>query len=96
MHRLDPALYGLAPDPRLLAARARTEALHESGHLLGLVHCRNRECAMRFSGAAEEVDLKSDRYCPDCSKQAAAGWDLSGEGSGPAAAPPGLDRAAGA
>jgi len=66
LHRLSPAVYGLPPDPELLEARARREALHETGHLLGLVHCREPECVMRFSGSAEEVDLKTDRFCPDC------------------------------
>jgi archaemetzincin len=64
--RLRPSSYGLAEDRGLLLARARTEALHETGHMLGLVHCRQNECAMRFSSAAEEIDLKSDRYCSEC------------------------------
>jgi len=80
LHRLHPAHYGLPEDPRVVAARARKEALHESGHLLGLVHCRYRDCAMRFSGAAEEVDLKPDRFCPACTRAAAAGWALPDRG----------------
>jgi archaemetzincin len=66
IHRLRPELYGLPLDPELLIARARREALHETGHLLGLVHCRTPECAMQFSGSAEEVDLKNDRLCTEC------------------------------
>jgi archaemetzincin len=66
LHRLRAAVYGLPDDPSLLAARARREALHEVGHLLGLVHCRQARCVMRFSGSAEEVDLKDDRLCADC------------------------------
>jgi archaemetzincin len=66
LHRLRPALYGLPEDPELLEGRARREALHETGHLLGLVHCRRPDCVMRFSGSAEEVDLKPDALCPPC------------------------------
>jgi len=79
VHRLDPVLYGLASDPTLLLARARKEALHETGHLMNLVHCREPECVMRFSGAAEEVDLKPGRFCRACAALAAAGWDAAGE-----------------
>lgn len=64
--RLRNTYYGLPDDPGLLLARARTEALHETGHLMGLLHCRALECAMRSSAAAEEIDLKPDRLCADC------------------------------
>jgi archaemetzincin len=68
LHRLRPKFYGLSDDPELVAARMRKEALHESGHLFGLAHCRNPECVMRFSAAAEEIDLKRDRFCPECAQ----------------------------
>jgi archaemetzincin len=66
IHRLRPALYGLPEDADLLEARARREALHETGHLLGLKHCRRLDCVMQFSGAAEEIDLKPDQFCSPC------------------------------
>jgi archaemetzincin len=69
IHRLRPELYGLPLDPELLIARARREALHETGHLLGLRHCHTPDCAMQFSGSAEEVDLKSDVFCTECRAQ---------------------------
>ena len=59
-------MYGLPDDEELLEARARREALHEVGHLLGLVHCRLPDCVMRSSTVAEEVDLKSDDLCGGC------------------------------
>jgi archaemetzincin len=65
-YRLRPERYGLPADPDLVAARARREALHEIGHLFGLVHCKVPDCAMRFSGSAEEIDLKQDRWCSAC------------------------------
>ena len=66
MPRLRSALYGLPEDSALLEDRARKEALHELGHLMGLIHCRQPDCVMRFSAAAEEVDLKLDQFCPQC------------------------------
>jgi archaemetzincin len=69
LHRLHPTFYGLSDDPNLVMSRARRETLHEAGHLLGLVHCAIATCVMSFSGAAEDVDLKSDSLCIACQKQ---------------------------
>ena len=66
LHRLRPEHYGLPRDPGLLRSRIRRVALHEAGHLLGLVHCRDPGCVMRFSGSAEEVDLRGDEFCGAC------------------------------
>jgi archaemetzincin len=66
LHRLRPTFYGLADDPDLVMSRAHREVLHEAGHLLGLVHCKTSVCVMAFSPAAEDVDLKSDEFCPTC------------------------------
>lgn len=66
LHRLRPTFYGLGEDPELLMSRARREALHEVGHLLGLLHCKNANCIMVFSPSAEEVDLKSEEFCATC------------------------------
>jgi len=66
LHRLHTSYYGLPEDPKVLVSRALREAVHEVGHLLGLTHCQNRNCVMSFSTAAEEIDLKSDRFCPLC------------------------------
>ena len=76
--RLRPEHYGLLADRELLGARARREALHETGHLLGLSHCKGPDCAMRFSGAAEEIDLKSDRFCAACQHALTAESTVSG------------------
>jgi len=66
LHRLRTSFYGSPEDARILVSRAKREAMHEIGHLLGLTHCPDRNCVMSFSAAAEEVDLKSDRFCAQC------------------------------
>ena len=68
-HRLHPEVYGLPNDPALVRMRVRKEVLHETGHLLGLVHCRDPQCVMRFSAVVEEIDIKSDRLCAACQAQ---------------------------
>lgn len=66
LYRLRPERYGLPADRALLIARARREALHETGHLLSLAHCKSSDCVMRFSGSAEEIDLKRESFCAVC------------------------------
>lgn len=66
LRRLRTSFYGLPEDANLLVSRVQREAMHEIGHLLGLTHCQNRNCVMSFSAAAEEIDLKSDRFCALC------------------------------
>jgi len=85
LYRLRPALYGLPDDPELERTRAQREALHEVGHLLGLVHCRSADCVMRFSGSVEEVDLKRGVFCDVCRAEIPALGGAEAPPSAPAA-----------
>lgn len=64
--RLKQEFYGLPPNGALLAGRARKEAVHETGHLFGLVHCEQPDCAMRLSTNIRQLDLKGDALCAGC------------------------------
>ena len=55
----------LVPPERLLH-RARVEAIHEVGHLLGLSHCADFRCAMFLSHTAADADRKGDGLCGQC------------------------------
>lgn len=65
-HRLAPEKYGLQPNKSLLEERLFKEAIHETGHAYGLVHCSDSRCVMASSQAVEGIDLKTSRFCATC------------------------------
>ena len=54
---------------RLLLERFRKEAIHELGHMFGLIHCSDPVCVMRSSTYVEDIDQKSQALCPKCRVQ---------------------------
>jgi len=64
--RLRQEFYGLPGNRELLLARARKEAVHETGHLFGLVHCGDQTCAMSLSTNVRQIDWKNDGLCAAC------------------------------
>ncbi len=64
--RLRMEYYGGKPDGALLVERAVKEAVHEIGHLVGLPHCKNEHCVMRYSINIKHTDRKSPQICALC------------------------------
>jgi archaemetzincin len=66
------SIYRLASDEQGPRGQARfllrvvTEAIHEVGHLFGLGHCRDRDCAMFFSNTLADTDRKGPALCHHC------------------------------
>ncbi|MGP8246885.1 MAG: hypothetical protein ACLQVN_20500 [Bryobacteraceae bacterium] len=67
--RLRQEFYGLAPNPGVLLERAAKEALHETGHTFGLVHCADRSCAMSLATNVRHIDEKRAAWCAACAAQ---------------------------
>jgi archaemetzincin len=67
--RLDPRKHQEGANSELLAQRAAIEAIHELGHVLGLDHCRRRNCVMWFSNMLAETDHKGSHFCRECAAQ---------------------------
>jgi archaemetzincin len=65
-HRLHNEYYGLPRDEERLAERTTKEVVHEAGHSFGLIHCPDYNCVMHAATYVEDVDLKSERFCPSC------------------------------
>ena len=68
-HRLHQEFYGLPDDETLYLNRCEKEAVHELGHTLGLKHCQNFECVMRYANSVEDIDMKRNVFCPKCSQK---------------------------
>ncbi len=66
LKRLRPEFYGDEPNYSLLKLRALKEAMHEIGHVLGLLHCNDERCVMHFSNSIIDTDIKDWRYCARC------------------------------
>jgi len=64
--RLRQEFYGLAPDREVFLERASKEALHETGHTFGLVHCADRNCAMSLATNIRHIDAKRAEFCAAC------------------------------
>jgi archaemetzincin len=75
--RLRPEFYGLPGDPGLLLGRALKEAVHELGHVFGLVHCLDRRCPMSLSVGLDELDFKTAEPCASCSALLEGSRDMS-------------------
>lgn len=53
-------------DRKLTYERGAKIAVHEAGHLLGLEHCREPGCLMRFSKQLDQLDLLPMHFCAPC------------------------------
>jgi len=53
-------------DPARMYLRAAKIGLHETGHLLGIGHCRAPDCLMAFVSSIEKLDGLPSRFCTAC------------------------------
>jgi len=68
-YRLSNERYGIRIDKTILLQRFRKEAIHELGHMFGLIHCSEPLCVMKSSTYVEDIDQKSSSFCQKCRMQ---------------------------
>lgn len=51
---------------QILLSRVEKEAIHEVGHLFGLIHCSDVNCVMHLSSSINDIDVKSSSFCNHC------------------------------
>jgi archaemetzincin len=64
--RMRPEVAGRPPNNDLVRARARAEAVHAAGLLIGLSHCDDLRCVMFQALSAADVDRKGTSLCHEC------------------------------
>lgn len=67
--RLRQAEGGPPADRSLAYQRLAKVACHEAGHALGLTHCREEGCLMRFAGDLARLDALEMWLCPACDRE---------------------------
>jgi archaemetzincin len=58
-----------AEDYPLVFRRTLKTAVHETGHMLGILHCIKYECGMNGSNNLEESDRTPLWFCPECEQK---------------------------
>jgi archaemetzincin len=69
IYRLSNERYGIKANGKILVERFRKEAIHELGHMFGLIHCNDPVCVMRSSTYVEDIDQKNHSLCAKCRMQ---------------------------
>lgn len=64
---------------KLFLKRTLKTAAHETGHMLGILHCKLYECGMNGSNNRGESDRQPLEFCPEC--QAKVYWTCNAEPS---------------
>lgn len=57
---------GDANEQKLFLRRTLKTAVHETGHMLGILHCKLYECGMNGSNNRQESDRQPLEFCPEC------------------------------
>ena len=67
--RLRQEFYGFPENREVFLERLLKEALHETGHTFGLVHCADGSCAMSLATNIRHIDRKRAGFCTSCEGQ---------------------------
>jgi archaemetzincin len=68
LYRLNKGPDGRPASRALLYERLVKIILHETAHILGLIHCHESSCLMHFSLGLEQLDHLAPIFCRTCEK----------------------------
>lgn len=64
--RLEKTKKGAVVRKSKMYERLAKVSVHETGHLLGLLHCSRPECVMNFSAGLDHLDCLTLTFCSGC------------------------------
>ena len=69
LHRLNKGPDGRSAPRALVYERLVKIILHETAHILGLIHCHETKCLMHFSLGLDQLDNLAPIFCRTCELQ---------------------------
>jgi archaemetzincin len=67
--RIHPAFWGAKETREFFEEQWGKVVTHEFGHTLGLLHCSDWDCVMKYSNSPIELYRKGKNFCAKCRKQ---------------------------
>ena len=69
--RIHPSFWGSKETRELFEEQWGKVVTHEFGHTLGLLHCKDWNCVMKYSNTPDELYKKGREFCEKCAREAA-------------------------
>jgi archaemetzincin len=68
-HRIHPSFWGAKETREFFEEQWGKVVSHEFGHTIGLLHCDNRDCVMKYSNSPAELYEKGKTFCNKCGRE---------------------------
>jgi archaemetzincin len=67
--RIHPSFWGMKETRETFQEQWGKVVTHEFGHTIGLLHCENWDCVMRYSNSPSELHRKGKDFCTKCARE---------------------------
>ncbi|WXG44810.1 MAG: hypothetical protein WED04_12405 [Promethearchaeati archaeon SRVP18_Atabeyarchaeia-1] len=67
--RIHPSFWGMKETRELFDEQWGKVVTHEFGHGLGISHCENWDCVMKYSNSPTELQRKGREFCGKCARE---------------------------
>jgi archaemetzincin len=68
-HRIHPSFWGMNETREIFEEQWGKVVTHEFGHTLGMLHCENWDCVMKYSNSPTELHRKGKDFCSKCARE---------------------------
>jgi archaemetzincin len=68
-HRVHPSFWGIVERRDFFETQWGKVVTHEFGHTVGLLHCQDSSCVMKFSNSPSELYAKGTDFCKKCGRE---------------------------